>query len=182
MPENGTISFVQLGAYGAHALGLGFSLDGAGILAHDFYGVSRSIVLPGMPRAATSSHGGNDAALDVGLSRPYLASEWQVTPRAGLSYFHIGQTAFSESGAGGLDLAVAPSALNAMFSRVGVTIARPMAEGDTALLPEIRVAWLHNFLDTAGRFNANFIGEFRAGRPCRRPRCRRAWGRSQLRD
>lgn len=158
MPENGTISFVQLGAYGAHALGLGLSLDGAGILAHDFYDVSRSIVLPGTPRAATSSHGGNDAALDVGLSRPYLADEWQVTPRAGLSYFHIGQTAFSESGAGGLDLAVAPSALNAMFSRVGVTIARPMASGDTALLPEIRIAWLHNFLDTAGRFNANFIG------------------------
>ncbi len=158
VPENGTISFVQLGGYGAHALGLGFILDGAGILAHDFYDVSRSIVLPGPPHTATSSHGGNDAALDVGVGRPFLADDWQMTPRAGLSYFHIGQSAFSEGGAGGLGLAVTPNALNAMYGRVGVAVARPVTSGDTALLPEIRVAWLHNFLDTAGRFNASFIG------------------------
>jgi len=158
LPENGTIGFVQLGAYGAHALGRGFAVDGAGILAHDFYDVSRGIVLPGPPRAATSSHGGNDVVADVGLSRPFLADEWQVTPRAGIAYFHIGQSVFSESGAGGLDLAVTPNALDAMFSRVGVTIARPMASGDTDLRPEIRLAWTHNFLDTADSFGASFIG------------------------
>jgi len=59
-PENGTISFVQLGAYGARALGYGAALDGAVIYAHDFYDVSRGIVLPGLNRAATSSHGGDD--------------------------------------------------------------------------------------------------------------------------
>ncbi|HEV2336743.1 MAG TPA: autotransporter domain-containing protein, partial [Stellaceae bacterium] len=163
LPESGTIGFVQLGAYGAHALGRGFAIDGAGILAHDFYDVSRSIVLPGAPRAATSSHGGNDVVADVGFSRPFLADDWQVMPRAGLAYFHIGQSAFSEAGAGGVDLAVAPNPLDAMFSRVGVTIARPMASGDTELRSEIRLAWTHNFLDTADRFGASFIGAGAAG-------------------
>jgi autotransporter-associated beta strand protein len=157
-PENGTISFVQLGVYGAHALSWGFALEGAAAYAHDYYDVDRGIYLPGTSRVASSSHGGNDAAVDIGLSRPYLASGWQVTPRIGLSYYHIGQSAFSESGAGSLDLAVAPGDLNALYSRVGLAIADPFELDEIGLLPEIRVAWLHNFLDNASEYNASFTG------------------------
>ncbi len=156
-PENGTVSFVQFGVYGAQALDYGAAMDGALAYAHDFYDVTRGIVLPGTGRTATSSHGGNDVALDVGLSRPIPVDNWQITPRVGLSYFHIDQTSFTESGAGSLNLAVSPAALNALYSRVGVAVARPMMLGDTTILPEFRAAWLHNFLDTQGQFAASFL-------------------------
>jgi outer membrane autotransporter protein len=156
--ETGSVSFVQFGVYGAQALGSGFALDGAGAYAHDYYDVTRGIFLPGTSRSATSSHGGNDEVLDVGLSRPFAAEGWQVTPRVGLSYYHIDQAAFTESGAGSLDLAVNPGALDALFSRIGFAIAQPMTFGGGDLLPELRAAWLHNFLDNAGAFNASFIG------------------------
>jgi uncharacterized protein with beta-barrel porin domain len=120
--------------------------------------VTRGIVLPGASRTATSSHGGNDVALDIGVSRPMPVDEWQITPRVGLSYFHIDQASFTESGAGSLNLAVNPAVLNALYSRVGVTVAHPMMLGDTSILPEIRAAWLHNFLDTQGQFAASFLG------------------------
>lgn len=157
-PENGTVSFVQFGVYGAQALDYGAAMDGALAYAHDFYDVTRGIVLPGTSRTATSSHGGNDVALDIGLSRPIAVDSWQITPRVGLSYFHIDQASFTERGADSLDLAVKPAALNALYSRVGVAIGQPMVLGDTSILPEFRAAWLHNFLDTQGQFGASFLG------------------------
>ena len=157
-PETGTISFVQLGAYGAQAVGDGFVVDGAGIYSHDFYDVTRGIYLPGTSRVATSSHGGDDEVLDVGLSHPYNAAGWQVTPRAGLSYYHIGQSSFSESGANTLDLAVDPNALNALFSRIGIAFAQPMTLGATHIVPEFRGAWLHNFVHAQSSDSATFIG------------------------
>ena len=105
----------------------------AGIFAHDYYDVTLAASccpVRAAPRQ-TSSHSGNDAALDVGISRPYIAGGWQVTPRLGLSYFHIGQSNFSESGAGSLDLAVTPNNYNTLFSTIGVSISEPMRPGDT---------------------------------------------------
>jgi len=157
-PENGTVSFVQFGVYGAQALDYGAAMDGALSYAHNFYDVTRGIVLPGTSRTATSSHGGNDVVLDVGLSRPVPIDSWQITPRVGLSYFHIDQASFSEGGAGSLDLVVNPAALNALYTRVGFAIAQPIMLGGTSILPEFRAAWLHNFLDTQGQFAASFIG------------------------
>jgi fibronectin-binding autotransporter adhesin len=157
-PETGTISFVQLGAYGATAIGDGLVVDGAAIYSHDFYDVTRGIFLPGTNRVATSSHGGNDGVLDIGLSHPYIAGGWEVTPRAGFSYYHIGQSSFSESGANSLDLNVNPNDLNALFSRIGIAFAQPFTWGEAHLVPEFRAAWLHNFLDLNDTYNAAFSG------------------------
>ena len=157
-PENGTISYFELGAYGATALGSGFELDGAGVFSHDYYDVSRGVLFAGTRRSASSSHTGNDGVFDIGISWPYIAGGWEVTPRLGLSYYHIGQSTFSESGAGGLDLAVDPQSLDALFSRFGIAIAEPMVVGNTTIVPEVRAAWFHNFLDQQGQSLASFAG------------------------
>ncbi len=157
--ETGTISFVQLGAYGAQALGYGVALDGAAIYAHDFYDVSRGIVVPGLlSRSASSSYGGDDAVVDLGLSKPLFYNAWLITPRVGFTYFHIGQSDFSESGANSLDLAVNPNALDALRSKIGVSISEPMMLGATEVVPELRAAWTHDFLDENGAFAAAFTG------------------------
>jgi outer membrane autotransporter protein len=157
-PETATISYFELGLYGAQALGAGFQLDGAGVFSHNYYDASRGVVFAGARRTATSSHSGDDQVVDVGLSWPYVAGGWDVTPRLGLSYYHIGQSTFSESGAGSLDLTVDPHPLNALLSRMGIAIANPMVIGNTAIVPEIRAAWFHNFLDQQGQSSAAFIG------------------------
>jgi fibronectin-binding autotransporter adhesin len=156
LPENGTVSFVQFGVYGAQAYDYGLMADGALVYAHDFYDVSRGLV--GLGRTATSSHGGNDAALDVGVSRPMQVDAWRITPRVGLSYFHIGQSSFAENGANSLDLSVSPTAIDALRSRVGVTISQPMMLGGSQILPELRAAWTHDFLDDRGVIGAAFAG------------------------
>lgn len=156
LPENGTISFVQLGAYGAQTLAYGATADGAIAYAHDFYRVSRGIV--GLGRAASSSHGGDDAVIDVGISRKLQLEGWQIVPRAGLSYFHIGQASFAETGASSLDLSVGPAALDALRSRVGVTVSQVLMLGETRLTPELRAAWTHDFLDDRDAFGATFAG------------------------
>ncbi len=157
-PETGTISFFQGGIYGAREFDFGLVLDGSAIYAHDIYDVSRGIVLPGVSRSASSTHGGDDGVLEIGLGRTFFYNDLRVLPRAELSYFHIGQSNFSEAGASSLDLSVTPADLNALYSRVGVTLVKPVMLADTALVPELRVAWLHNYMDTYGRFNASFAG------------------------
>ncbi len=114
--------------------------------------------MPGVSRTATSTHGGDDEVAAVGVSRTFFYDDFRVLPRAELSYFHIGQSGFSETGASSLDLSVTPADLNALYSRVGVTVVKPLMLGDTAIVPELRVAWLHNFLDDYGQFNAAFAG------------------------
>ena len=123
----------------------GFTLDGAFIYAHDFYDVSRGLVSVG--RAATSSYGGDDAVVDLGLRRPFAYNGWQVTPRAGFTYYHIGQSQFAESGANSLNLSVNPASLDALRSRVGFTLSQPMQWGGSQVQPELRAAWTHDFLD-----------------------------------
>jgi fibronectin-binding autotransporter adhesin len=157
-PETGSITYFELGAYGAQRLDYGATLDGAAIYAHNDYDVTRNFVIPGISRTAQSSHSGEDAVVDVGISRPWLYNGWQITPRAGLAYFHIGQASFSETGAQSLDLAVNPSDFDALRSRVGVTFAYPNLFNGTRVVPEIRAAWTHDFLDNRGLFNATFIG------------------------
>lgn len=157
-PESGTVSFYQIGVYGAQVLGWGFTADGAALYSHDHYDVSRGIVLPGTSRVAASKHSGDDIGLEVGIGHPYTAGGMQIVPRLGASYFHIGQGSFSESGAGALDLAVAPSALDALYSQVGIAISQPVTIGATSIIPEFRAAWLHNFMDDQSRYTASFIG------------------------
>jgi outer membrane autotransporter protein len=150
LPESGTISFVQFGVYGAQMYNYG--------LAHDFYDVNRGIVLPGLSRTASSSYGGDDVALDVGVSRPWQYDAWQITPRVGLSYFLIGQDTANESGAGSLDLTVDPAALDSLRSRAGVTVSQPMMMGGMQFLPELRAAWTHEFMDNHGSTLAFLAG------------------------
>jgi outer membrane autotransporter protein len=157
-PETGTISFFQGGIYGAKELDNGLVVDGAAIYAHDIYDISRGIVLPGVSRTAASSHGGDDEVAELGVGRTFFYEDFRVLPRAELSYFHIGQSGFSETGASSLDLSVTPADLNALYSRVGVTVVKPLMLGSTAVVPEIRVAWLHNFLDDYGQYNAAVSG------------------------
>ncbi|HEY1797739.1 MAG TPA: autotransporter domain-containing protein [Stellaceae bacterium] len=157
-PETGTISFFQGGIYGAKLFDNGLVLDGTAIYAHDIYDVSRGIVLPGVSRSASSSHGGDDEVAELGVGRTFFYNDFRVLPRAEFSYYHIGQSNFSETGANSLDLAVTPGDLNAFYSRVGVTLVKPLLLGATALVPELRVAWLHNFFDDNGQYNAAFAG------------------------
>jgi autotransporter-associated beta strand protein len=157
-PETGTISFFQGGLYGARELDNGLVFDGTAIYAHDIYDVSRGIVLPGVSRSASSTHGGDDEVGELGVGRTFFYDDLRVLPRAEVSYYHIGQSGFSETGASSLDLSVSPADLDALYSRVGVTLVKPIVLGSTALVPELRVAWLHNFLKNYGQFDATFAG------------------------
>ncbi|HZT86446.1 MAG TPA: autotransporter domain-containing protein, partial [Stellaceae bacterium] len=157
-PENATIDFVEFGAYGARSVGYGAAIDAAAIYAHNDYGVTRGIVLPGFSRTASSRHSGDDEVVDIGLSRPLYYNGWQITPRAGLSYFHIGQGNAAESGAGGIDLAVAPGDFNSLRTRLGATASLPMQWAGGALTPELRAAWTHEFIDDRGNASETFIG------------------------
>ena len=64
----------------------------------------------------------------------------------------------TETRADSLDLIVDPGALDALRSRVGVSVARPLTLGDSQVLSELRAAWTHDFLDNRGAFAAAFSG------------------------
>ena len=159
-PENGTISFVEFGAYGAQALGSGVTLDGAAIYAHDLYGRQ--------PRHLPAGH---QPQRDVEPWRRRHRARCRAEPALCLRRVAAdparGPVVFPHRPVG-LQRKAAPAASIWRSRRARSTrcsagrrrrFAQPLdARRRPPSLPELRAAWLHNFLDTQSQYNASFIG------------------------
>jgi outer membrane autotransporter protein len=74
---------------------------------------------------------------------------WDVRPYGALQYVYLRQNNLVESGPGSLNLAVGGLDVHSLRSILGGRISREVStSGGRRLTPEIRAAWLHEFLDT----------------------------------
>jgi outer membrane autotransporter protein len=98
-----------------------------------------------------------NAYLERGRSLNYYG--WQVQPYAALQYVYIGQDELVESGAGALNLAVGDVDTYSLRGLVGGRLATSrMTRGGRVLTPEVRAAWMHEFLDTNQVVSSSFAG------------------------
>jgi len=98
-----------------------------------------------------------NAYLERGRSVSYYG--WQVQPYAALQYVYIGQGELNETGAGALNLAVGDVDAHSLRSLLGGRLATSrMTRGGRVLTPELRAAWMHEFLDTNQVVSSSFSG------------------------
>lgn len=92
----------------------------------------------------------------------YLTTQSELQPYVALQYIYLRQNGFSETGGvGALDVAGIDA--NSLRSFVGTRLSSPyVTAGGQLLVPQARVAWLHEFLDTNQISNARF-GAFGGG-------------------
>ena len=123
----------------------------------------RSIVIPGLaPRTAYGLTGANQVYGQVETGyRVDLGglAEAFVTPFARLQAYTGTQNAFTETGAGSLNLSVAQQTTNSLRTVLGAQLGGSMDLGwRDRLAMKVRLGWSHEYADTARPVTASFAG------------------------
>ncbi len=123
----------------------------------------RSIAIPGLaPRTAYGLTGANQAYGQVETGYRFdlggLAEAF-VTPFVRLQAYTGTQNAFTETGAGSLNLSVAQQTTNSLRTVLGTQLAGSMDLGwRDRLAMKVRLGWSHEYADTARPVTASFAG------------------------
>ena len=155
---NNTTGFnsYQAIAYIAHEDGTWFA-NGDLSYGWNNYSGMRHIVFPGIDRKAFAKYTGEDFNGLVTGGRHFFVDAFTVTPLASLQATHVGLGAYTETGAGDINLLVASQDYSFLESGLGVNVARPFDLDDgRAMLPEVHVKWLHELIDQKLQNTATF--------------------------
>jgi outer membrane autotransporter protein len=155
--DEADIETVQAGAYFSWGDSKLYLNGNATYIWHGFDTVREFIVGPDTIRALGDYDGSAFSA--YGEVGQVIESEgFRLQPVISLSFIDSQTDGFSETGGDGLDLIVEESDTQSLRSSVGARFSYPFAWGQTRLVPEIRAAWRHEFLDVRQEFTASFSG------------------------
>lgn len=107
-------------------------------------------------RVATGKPDGHDYFVSLAGGRDYTHGAWSYGPV--VSLMHSGATVnrYTETGAGFLDLNVRESTQNSTRSSLGAKVSREFKAGSSYLVPQVMVAWQHEFRQSARTLSAGF--------------------------
>jgi len=156
------IDHTQVALYANYTAGAAY-LDGTVGFAYGDGTTRRNVSLPGLP-AQASGHvtdtqvlGSLEAGYGFDLGRSRL------TPFAGLTLGTVDQDAFSETGAGALDLHVAKQSQSSVRSTLGTRLTADLPLGSSLVTTDLSVGWAHEFAPTTRNTTAAFVGAPAAG-------------------
>ncbi len=155
----GDFDALSFAFYGTYQPGPWYASGAVGY-GHDDGSAVRSIVFPGVLRAASGGVGANDFLSSVEAGFHMRIDDVTVaTPFAGFEGILIGQSSATESGAGALDLHLRSDSIFSARTIIGAELAR-----DVTILPAGplrvagRVGWGHELAGTARTATAHFDG------------------------
>ena len=131
--------------------------------AHDSIRTNRSFAGIG---TASESHGGNEATVAAQWSRPLEVDGFggglaSVTPKLGVQFLHLSEDSFSESGAGGLNLASPSRSTDSFQPYVGVAASQKFVTSDgTQITPEIRLGYAREALSNSRLLTVTTVSGF----------------------
>jgi outer membrane autotransporter protein len=113
-----------------------------------------------LSRTADSDFDGSDLGGRIGAAVHLVdVAGVGVQPFGSLTYTHLQQDAFDESGAGSLDLSADEEEIDSLVSRLGARLHAVVALDDGVWMrPELRAAWLHEFGDRERKLEARIGG------------------------
>jgi fibronectin-binding autotransporter adhesin len=147
----------QLGGYGRLNSGA-WHVDGAVSYARNSTDTSRVVTVGALNRVAAGSFKGDTVAVHVETGYTIKASGFEVQPLAALSWVRQTQNAYSETGAGALNLLLPDQHQQSLRSTLGLRSLIPFQAGGTTAVFEARAAWAHEFNNTRS-INARLAGD-----------------------
>jgi outer membrane autotransporter protein len=120
-------------------------LDGAVAYGRQSFESTRHIRIGEVAQTAGSDYGGDlyfafvQSGMNLGLGN------WLIQPFAGLQFAHLRQESHQESGAEGVNLHVDSRSSNSLLSDLGLRLARPFKKSNLLFIPEVQLAWRHDF-------------------------------------
>ena len=146
LAQSAALDVGAAGVYGERRWG---ALFVKAVLAADyaFGSGDRTLALPGIGRTAHGGAGGYALGGMVEAGSRLNAGGMTVQPSVAVLYDRIHQDGFTETGAGGADLAVASQSLDAAETLAGLRVSRSLPSGNGILKVEVRAAWAHELSD-----------------------------------
>ncbi|WP_188261945.1 autotransporter outer membrane beta-barrel domain-containing protein [Azospirillum tabaci] len=146
--------------YGTYRVGAWF-VDAQAMYGFGQYD-SRRVLQIGSPNAvngsAQSDSDGHAFGAAIGTGYAMLWNGTRIEPFAGLRFDRVTRDGFSETGAGALGLSVDDTDLSTLRTSLGLRTSWRLKAGETALEPELRARWDHDFLDVTARSGARLLG------------------------
>jgi uncharacterized protein YhjY with autotransporter beta-barrel domain len=122
-----------------------YYLDASLSYGYQEYDNNRNITIGAIHRNADSDHDGSifSGYLEGGYN--FSFGRWMLGPYATMNYLYLDEDGFTESGAGSLNLSVDDRETDALLSQLGAVVAGRLSYDNFELMPELRLAWKHDF-------------------------------------
>ena len=152
------VRFGLLGTFGDPS-GKGFYGDALVGGSYNNYNVTRAITFPGMNRTANSSPGAGELDSLLAAGYNWRKGNWAFGPVSSLQYTYFGANSFNETGAQSLDYQGLNWNTASMIYNLGANCAYSwQATRNLMVVPQINLAWQHEFLQNPYAINGNLSG------------------------
>jgi len=137
----------------------GYYVDGAISLANNDNTISRNIVVGSVSRTATASYDSSLTAFRIGAGWPMKEDSLTTTPTLGLTWSHLETDAYTETGAGNMNLTVTPDDIDTAEIKAGISFTgESTTESGGTMRPQFRLAIVGDLLDETADSTATFAG------------------------
>ncbi|HEV8016683.1 MAG TPA: autotransporter domain-containing protein [Stellaceae bacterium] len=144
--ESGTIDTPRLALYGSYDVA-GWAVDALAGYGYDMIHAQRPIAAMGA--IASSHHNGQEANAALQASRPFAFGDLVVQPAAGVTYTHLFEKGFAETGAGGFDLTNPSRDTDSLRPFVSASAAETFATASgMRIVPEADIAYSYETMST----------------------------------
>ncbi|MCH7687892.1 MAG: autotransporter domain-containing protein, partial [Planctomycetes bacterium] len=130
----------------------------SGAIGYDRYDTSRFIQFSAISRDARVDYEGFQYSMYLERGMTIELEKISLQPYLALQYIHHRQHRFTEFGAGALNLSVDATSTNSLRTMLGGRFAwqAPTRADRMTIIPELRAAWAHEYLDTSNTVGAQF--------------------------
>ncbi len=153
-----TINSALFGLYATYANG-GFYADAVVTGGYNSYAVRRPISFSTIDRTARSRQNGGQFSAALNVGRDWEVGDFTMGPIAGVQYTYVGIAPFTEEGADSLNLRLSQQNASSLRTTLGGRVAYTWNLSQTiALIPELRMFWVHEFLNDPRTIGAALDG------------------------
>ena len=122
------------------------------------YQNNRKVEVGGLTNTAHSSHKGNLFSIYTEGGYNIAMQKWLLQPFAAFQYIYLAEESFRESGAGGVNLIVDDRSTDSLISNLGLRFIRPFDLTYWKGIPDVTVAWRHDYDIDDRLMTASFDG------------------------
>ncbi|NPU83784.1 MAG: autotransporter domain-containing protein [Syntrophaceae bacterium] len=132
-----------------------------GLVAYGFnrYDTTRNIIFGTIARTAHAGYGGHSLSGYGEAGYRFRIGTVSVIPTASLQAGSLWRNAFTETDAGALGLAADSDRMSSLIGSLGVGLKKEFRMENGSITPEIRVRWLHEFVDGDYTLDASFTDD-----------------------
>lgn len=157
LDDDAEVSLCHASLYGSYAPGPWY-VNGLAVYAYSHYDSTRRIAFGGLSRVADASYDGHTFLGQAEAGYLVEVQTVRVTPFAALEAAYQTRDAFTERGAGALNLATEGAHSTTLTSSLGLAAEKTYDTSRGDLTPRASLAWRHQLLDTDQSLSASFAG------------------------